>query len=231
VAAGGSLIQSHTHNPKPAAIMTRQAPSLPINDLSQQQLSTNQNPPNNQYHVHQSFQSLLTRVAKESAHPFTAADNNITPLPIINSPLIPTSDLSIITAKPVTEIHKTTLFPNQTFTFNSQPTINSLSANNLVQENNPNRPTLKQISTRILPDLAIDPKSTRPKKPKNNPTKPNPTHNRTETESTQKEQEDMEIQSDKKRRREELKFTSAITSEVSEHFLTAGPGSQACRDQ
>jgi hypothetical protein len=32
----------------------------------------------------------------------------------------------------------------------------------------------------------------------------------------------MDVQSDKKRRREEMKLTGATTSEVPEHFLTAG---------
>jgi hypothetical protein len=40
----------------------------------------------------------------------------------------------------------------------------------------------------------------------------------------------METQTEKKRRREEEEKTSETSTET-QHFLTAGPGSQACRDQ
>jgi hypothetical protein len=40
----------------------------------------------------------------------------------------------------------------------------------------------------------------------------------------------MEAQSEKKRRRENEKEIDD-SSNVNQHFLTAGPGSQACRDQ
>jgi hypothetical protein len=39
----------------------------------------------------------------------------------------------------------------------------------------------------------------------------------------------MEVQGEKKRRREDEK--SAVHNGETEHFLTAGPGSQDCRDQ
>jgi hypothetical protein len=42
----------------------------------------------------------------------------------------------------------------------------------------------------------------------------------------------MEASGEKKRRREEEEnATSTVTKDTNEHFLTAGPGSQACRDQ
>jgi hypothetical protein len=41
----------------------------------------------------------------------------------------------------------------------------------------------------------------------------------------------MEVQTEKKRRREEEKKESDDNSNLTQHFLTAGPGSQACRDQ
>jgi hypothetical protein len=43
--------------------------------------------------------------------------------------------------------------------------------------------------------------------------------------------EDMESQTEKKRRREDDKSVNNEKSQMMEHFLTAGPGSQACRDQ
>jgi hypothetical protein len=42
---------------------------------------------------------------------------------------------------------------------------------------------------------------------------------------------DMETQSEKKRRREEETSVNNDQSQATEHFLTAGPGSQDCRDQ
>jgi hypothetical protein len=177
VTTGGIMIQSQTHVSNQAAIMTRQDQSLPINDLSQHQLSATQNASTNQYQLHPSFQSLLARFAQESSKAINVADITITPVPSINSPSATNSDLSIITAQPVTETHKTNLFPNQPFTFNSRPAINSLSDNNLDQTNNSNRPNPDPFSTRILPVPVHDPKSTRPKKPKNNSKKPSPTHN------------------------------------------------------
>jgi hypothetical protein len=39
----------------------------------------------------------------------------------------------------------------------------------------------------------------------------------------------MEVQGEKKRRREDDK--NQVNDEETEHFLTAGPGSQDCRDQ
>jgi hypothetical protein len=43
--------------------------------------------------------------------------------------------------------------------------------------------------------------------------------------------ENMDTQTEKKRRREEVVVVDTENSEEVEHFLTAGPGSQACRDQ
>jgi hypothetical protein len=231
VATNGIMIQSHTHIPHQDTIMTRQTQSLPINDLSQQHNSANQNVSTNQFQLHSSFQSLLARFAQESPTTFNTADNITTPLSSINSLSATNSDLAVITAQPVTETHKPNLFPNKPFTFNSKPAINSLTNNNLVQTNNQNRPTHDPINSRILSAPIIDPKSTRPKKPKNNPKKANPTVTRSEPAGTQEEKEDMETQIDKKRRREEMKVTGVTSSALSDHFLTAGPGSQACRDQ
>jgi hypothetical protein len=64
-----------------------------------------------------------------------------------------------------------------------------------------------------------------PKKSKNYPPKTKPSG----PEKTQKEQTDMEVQSEKKRRRDDA--TSLNSSMASQSFLTAGPGSQVCRDQ
>jgi hypothetical protein len=42
---------------------------------------------------------------------------------------------------------------------------------------------------------------------------------------------DMEIQTEKKRRREEKKCSDKNEEAANQHFLSAGPGSQDCREQ
>jgi hypothetical protein len=231
VATRGIMIQPNKNTPHQEAIITRQPQSLPINDLSLQHNITNQNVPANQFQLNQSFQALLARFAQESVKPINTADQSITPCPIINSLSATTTDLAIIPVQPITETHTSNPVPNKPFTFNSKPALNSVSNNNLDQSQNQNRSIHNPVHTRITPEPIPDPKLTRPKKPKNNPKKNNPTRTSSEPAGTQEQQEDMETQSDKKRRREEMKATGAASSELPAHFLTAGPGSQACRDQ
>ncbi|MCI50123.1 hypothetical protein A2U01_0071367, partial [Trifolium medium] len=45
------------------------------------------------------------------------------------------------------------------------------------------------------------------------------------------EADDMEVQLERKRRREEETETNTVSVNLSQHFLSAGPGSQDCRDQ
>jgi hypothetical protein len=49
--------------------------------------------------------------------------------------------------------------------------------------------------------------------------------------TTQTESEDMEVQMERKRRREEEKRIDRDVNESKQYFLSAGPGSQDCRDQ
>jgi hypothetical protein len=85
-----------------------------------------------------------------------------------------------------------------------------------------NRPTL---NTRPNPNR---------NKPIKKPIKPvlhsNPTHTQPDPSTTQLLLDDMDSQTEKKRRREEV-ADDTKQSEENQHFLTAGPGSQACRDQ
>jgi 14-3-3 protein epsilon len=62
-----------------------------------------------------------------------------------------------------------------------------------------------------------------------NPTCPKPTH--TVPTLTQTEPEDMEVQSEKKRRREEESKADNDKNVTVQYFLSAGPGSQDCRDK
>jgi hypothetical protein len=81
------------------------------------------------------------------------------------------------------------------------------------------QPDLKYVQSR--PD-----KKPKPTNPENNPsTNPKPKI------LTREEQEAMEVQGEKKRRRDDEDSINKDNIDVSVHFLTAGPGSQACRDQ
>jgi hypothetical protein len=60
---------------------------------------------------------------------------------------------------------------------------------------------------------------------------PNPTQPLTKPLSESEKLDDMETQSEKKRRRDEETSDNNDQSQATEHFLTAGPGSQDCRDQ
>jgi hypothetical protein len=115
-----------------------------------------------------------------------------------------------------------TLSPTLTNTLNQniphQFTFNSGTVSNFKQQTNPTTRLIKhnpnQKPTRIGP-LRTG--------PKHDPSKPVPDPNQSSTAS-------METQTEKKRRREEEKKTNENSTE-NQHFLTVGPGSQACRDQ
>jgi 14-3-3 protein epsilon len=99
-----------------------------------------------------------------------------------------------------------------------QFTFNSGTIPNIKQQINrftrPNKLNPNQKSTRTGPQRT-GPKPAQPK-PVSDPNQSSPVS--------------MESQTEKKRRREEEKKTSENSTET-QHFLTAGPGSQACRDQ
>jgi hypothetical protein len=139
---------------------------------------------------------------------------------------------------PETAASSSQLLPNQTLTFSSQPVIKvppKITSSNKKHTRGPshaisnrpkNNPALTQIN---LPDPKITQTKPENKKPKTNITKINPTQNPADANPTQ-EKEDMEVQGEKKRRREEERSVTIVNNEEIEHFLTAGPGSQDCRD-
>jgi hypothetical protein len=229
VASNGIILHSINVNPSQPPITTRQHHSLAIIDNQTHTIpTTNQNASGTKIQINSSFQSLLARFNQDIPITINSADNINSPLPTINIPSSPISDLSLVTAQPETEIHKSKLLPNQAFTFTSQPNINSQPITNQKISKILHGPSLNPFDPVSTPKPVTDPKLTRPKKTKTNPKKFNPTQNSSKPESSQEEQEDMVTQSDKKRRRE-VDFTN--NSATPEHFLTAGPGSQACRDQ
>jgi 14-3-3 protein epsilon len=98
----------------------------------------------------------------------------------------------------------------------------------LDRKNNPLTRPIKSNPTHKLNRTSPNPNQLNPKNnpadPKINPVNPKPF-------LTQNPTDDMETQTEKKRRREEAKKETDGNSESIEHFLSAGPGSQACRDQ
>jgi hypothetical protein len=227
--------QSNPSNPLQAALITRQEQLLATNTIAKHTPNhdlTNLNDSVNQFQLNPSFQSLLARVTSDPIPTIIAADNlnisdptnNILSVTNINSPLV--------TTQKETAIPKTSSLPNNTFTFNSQQPINDMSANSSKPIYSNPRTTPNLLTIRYPDQNISDPKPTRPiqpKKTKNNPPKKYPTRNLAEPAKTQTEQEDMETQFEKKRRRED--DSSSVTTTKPQSFLTAGPGSQACRDQ
>jgi 14-3-3 protein epsilon len=161
--------------------------------------------------------------------------SNLTIIQIENHRINPANQLSIAFNDPDKSLNKQ-LFPS-----NSQPipsltlspilseTLNHKNANQFTFNANLEPTHKKQQLPPVLrlPKSNPNQKSTRtgPQKngPKIDPPRPvsNPTQNSTLP---------METQTEKKRRREEEKEPSH-TATVTQHFLTAGPGSQACWDQ
>jgi hypothetical protein len=133
--------------------------------------------------------------------------------------------------RPETETNNLQLLPNQTLIFNNQPKHMAPPKNNL---------TSKKYSQPVKPHLTF---------PANQKTAPDPTTIKPRPDKKLKSldpnfspvlnpstqvltQEDMDAQTEKKSRREDDDDTTTSKNhEENKHFLTAGPGSQDCRDQ
>jgi hypothetical protein len=228
--------QTIPSNPRQSAIITRQEQLLTNNttsNLTPNQTSTNINALANEFQLHPSFQSLLARFSTDPTQTMIAADNLNLSAPHTNIPPVTNFNSHIIITQPETENHQTTSLPNQTFIFNSQPTINAMSAISTDSPIHTLRKTPGPLTIQYQNKNNVDPKPTRPDpynpRKQKNPPRSNPTQNPSESEKTQDEHHDMELQCDKKRRRED--DSSSTTTTTSQSFLTAGPGRQDCRDQ
>jgi hypothetical protein len=221
-----------------AALITRQSQSLVINE--------NQTPPaahithniktitqpqlgNVSQKQLSAFHAIISHNSSSLNGPIPSVTTMTTPLPNPfsnnNSPIIS----PIILPQQQTDRIKPQSLSHQLLTFTSPPQqrdpqpSHQKSTRHSRVSNKPVTPNRPSITTQP------DPTQTR-KKPKilipTNPTQ-NPSGSATVSENI----EDMDSQSEKKRRREEDNSTANKNSQTSEHFLTAGPGSQACRDQ
>jgi hypothetical protein len=143
-------------------------------------------PPNN----HSVFTLTETNGQTFSPLSFKGADNINFPCPTTLPILTSHNSMPLILTRPETDTNKTQLLPNQTLTFNSQP-INSHQKSTDQIIFNPN-PIPGPSLTRPKPD----------KKTRNTKIKPNPTQTRLAHPTSHGNSDDMETQSEKKRRRE-----------------------------
>jgi hypothetical protein len=217
-----------------AAIISKQNHSLTIDDryispATQFPKPFNSSP--NTLHAHASsshsqhkpaFISPTFQISNAFSTSHTA-DNILTPYPLLNSP--------IIISQPETDTHNSQSFPHQIMTFTSQPDPQHsiLKTTRSARANSKNLSVTRTITT-PMPDPILT--RTRPeKKTKQTITMPKPTQPLTKPSPETEKLVDMETQSEKKRRREEETSVNNDQSQATEHFLTAGPGSQDCRDQ
>jgi hypothetical protein len=220
-------------NPRQTALITRQQQSLANNTtlIPMPTQPNNINVSANDFQLHPSFQSLLARFSTEPTQAIITPDNLKLSAPHPNIPPVTHNNSHITLTQSETTVNQTQLLPNQTFVFNSQPNLNAMSATPTAPPNHTHRnpPLTIQHRTKTNTDPNLT-RPTQPKKIKNNPPRSNPTHNPHEPEKTHDEHNDMELQCDKKRRRDE-NSSSTTNYSISQSFLTAGPGRQDCRDQ
>jgi hypothetical protein len=141
--------------------------------------------------------------------------------------------IPITPSRPQTDNNKSPSLLNYSLTFNSQPLHRApqpiKKSTKASRASGPKGVVIRPVSiTNTDPTL----QRSRPEKKQKIPALiPNPTHTTLNPSLTQECSEDMEALIEKKRRREEeVEDNTGKLKEV-EHFLTAGPGSQACRDQ
>jgi hypothetical protein len=120
---------------------------------------------------------------------------------------------------------------SQILSFSSQPLTRAPQSIKPANHKSSRASTHKSVITRPTSHTNPDPILTRigPEKEQKKP-KPNPTLTQPNPVSTLVTPEDMVTQVEKKRRRENDSVEAEKLKEA-ESFLTAGPGSQACRDQ
>jgi hypothetical protein len=227
-----------------AAIITRQDQLLALNHIPTPPTDHNLNeisplPQNlNASYCHiKTFPAFIsqTKTSINNTIPLMSADTIITPCSPINSPMNTNQSIPITLTRPKMEIHETQLLTYQPLTFTSQPKATG------PQPLTKKSTRIARVSTKTNPDSCSSPKPmtdltltrSRPEEKKTKPNIPtrDPTHPAPGPTPALENTEDMELQCEKKRRREEGKSTSNENSQTYEHFLTAGPRSQACRDQ
>jgi hypothetical protein len=142
-------------------------------------------------------------------------------------PLLPNQYSPPTNNQPETETFEDHSLSNQIIAFNSKPILNKQKIQRTPR-------VLRSVHTRPGQQSNPDPILSQPrpeKKPKNIEPEPSLTQNTIRNLAIQILPIELDIQGEKKRRREEEGRNNLEILQEDEHFLTAGPGSQACRDQ
>jgi hypothetical protein len=163
-----------------------------------------------------------------------AADIKFNPLTHIYSPSLNNNDIPKILSQTLTVSNNNKSLPNHSMIFNSQPSQQGPPHATPTNHKNPRGPAKHNPATRTNKSAQPEPSVTQPrpdKKPKSSNPVFDPNQNPIPGTLSQKDAQDMEIQGEKKRRREEEVSSVGKNSEGIDHFLTAGPGRQDCRDQ
>jgi hypothetical protein len=162
------------------------------------------------------------------------ADIILNPLNTLYVPSSSNNSFPLLTKQTETDNVISPLLPNQTMTFNSQAALRDPPKALLASHKN-TRGMHKQIQTNRTRKInQHDPVLDQPrpdKKTKNSDPKTTPTQNPIPKTLTQHDTQNIDVQGEKKRRRDEEKPTHSFINEESMHFLSAGPGSQDCQDQ
>jgi hypothetical protein len=200
-------------------------------------INTNQFIPSHADYEKTSNPHILTITNNNLIPPFLLADSINSSVPSLYDSWASQNQHPITIINPETENNKLQSLSNQAIIFSSQPVIKEppkITQPNKKITHGPNIKHAGRTKTSINPTRLnlLDPKPTqaRPdiKKPKITMTETDPFSNPNNHAANQGK-EDMEVQREKKRRREEEKST--VNNGENEHFLTASPGSQDCRDQ
>jgi 14-3-3 protein epsilon len=166
---------------------------------------------------------------------FTPISNTSNPFPISNiySSINNHQFTPLNLSRPQTDNNNYQSLTSQILSFSSQPMTRTPQHIKATNHKLPRITTRKGVSARPTSPANPDPNFHHSGAEKNTkiPTQlTNPTLTRPDPILTQVISDDMDAQTEKKRRREEESVDDKKMKE-SEHFLTAGPGSQACRDQ
>ncbi|MCH80177.1 hypothetical protein A2U01_0000940 [Trifolium medium] len=177
----------------------------------------------------QNVNSQDTNIQSHQPHIIFSADNtNTQAIPSVNQPKF---NLNTSANSLLNNYYKQTNFPihvnNNIITPAKKPgptTIQNSSLTNQDMPRQPTTPNLDKFSSSIAKYPATQKISGRS-------TSTGSTLFPVIIEEVSDEAEDMDVQSERKRRREEENDKSSDLGEINQHFLSAGPGSQDCRGQ
>jgi 14-3-3 protein epsilon len=196
--------------------------------------STNHIGPHNQQHTLFTLNSGPIMQPITSPQPFKSATTTNNSLTHLYSPSIHNNDLSIVLSQPITDHNNDQSLPNQSIIFTSHsnttaPLKSKSTTHKVTRGQNKTNPANRTTKINRPEPANIQPRPDKKTKPAN-PTH-DPHQNPIPPSLKLQESQIMEIQGEKKRRREDEASTIDQSSASDDSFLTAGPGSQDCRDQ